>query len=334
MRLKIFAIGCAAFLFLTGWGHWGPPVKIGLSLDHAQEREAFLKDLREAMGDNRAELLVKDAKDDPGAQESQVQELIQQGIQALVVFPRDPSKAAPWVDAAHQAGIKVISLERPLPGSDLDYLIGFNNVKAGELQAQALVKKVPKGRYVLLGGGPMDGVSKDIREGQMKVLQPLIDRGDIQIAASHRATLHETSRGAAEEIEAILSRQSGKVDAVLASDNEAVEGAIQALEKEKLSGKVPVAGLDEDLAACRRIASGTQTMTVYHPPQKLAEETAYLAAKLARKATEFDCQFVEVDNGPAKVRAVILTPMAVDAKNLDSTVINDQVQKKEDVYGK
>jgi D-xylose transport system substrate-binding protein len=75
-------------------------------------------------------------------------------------------------------------------------------------------------------------------------------------------------------------------------------------------------------------------MTVYHPPKKLAEETAYLAAKLARKATQFDCQFVEVDNGTAKVRAVLLTPIAVDAKNLDSTIISDGVQKREKVYEK
>jgi D-xylose transport system substrate-binding protein len=75
-------------------------------------------------------------------------------------------------------------------------------------------------------------------------------------------------------------------------------------------------------------------MTVYEPPKKLAEETAYLAAKLARKATEFDCEFVDVPNGGKTVKAVLLTPIAVDAKNLDSTIIADQVQKKEDVYGK
>ncbi len=333
MRLRIVTIGCLAILFLTGWGHWGPKVKIGLSLNHAQGHEVLVQKMREAMGDNRAELLVKDAKDDPAAQEAQVRELIQQGIQALVALPCDPLKAAPLVRAAHQAGIKVISVEKPIPGSDLDYLIGFNNVKAGELQAKALVRKVPKGRYVLLGGGPADAGFLDFRTGWMKVLQPLIDRGDIQISASHRVTAHETSAGST-EMEIILSRQNGRVDAVLASDNETAEGAIQALKKENLSEKVPVSGIGEDLSTCKRIASGTQTVTIYHPPQKLAEEAAYLAAKLARKATEFDCQFVEVDNGQGKVRAVLLTPEAVDAKNLDSTVISDKMQTKAEVYGK
>jgi D-xylose transport system substrate-binding protein len=43
---------------------------------------------------------------------------------------------------------------------------------------------------------------------------------------------------------------------------------------------------------------------------------------------------VEIPNGKKNVKAVLLTPLAVDAKNLDSTIIADQVQKKEDVYGK
>jgi D-xylose transport system substrate-binding protein len=328
MRLRNFIFLCLAFPFLTGWGHLGPKVKVGLSLDHSRGREAFLQKFQEELGDENAELLLTEAKNDPSFQRDQVQELIQQGAQVLVVIPSDPSKASPLVSAAHQAGIKVISLEGLIPGSDLDYLIAFNNVKAGELQAQALVRKVPQGRYVLLNGDSADGVSKDIREGQMKVLQPLIDRGDIQIAASRRPA------APAGEMEAILAREKNKVAAVLASDNEAAEGALQALEKMNLSGKIAVAGLGEDLSTCERIASGSQLMTVYHPPQKLAEEAAYLAAKLARKATQFDCQFVEVDNGQKEVKAVLLTPVAVDAKNIDSTVIKDKVQKKEDVYGK
>ncbi len=328
MGVRIYFIVCVAFLFLTGWGHWGPTVKIGFFVDHLAGREVLIQKLREAMGDNRAELLVKDAKDDPAAQESQVQELIHQGILVLVLLPNDPSKAAPLVKAAHQAGIKVISLEQPIPDCDLDYLIGFNNVKAGELQAQALVRKIPKGRYVLLGGDSADTVSKELRVGQMKVLQPLIDQGNIQIAAAHWTPHSE----AAEEMETILNLQKNKVDAVLTPDNEMAKGVIQALEKAKIIQKVAVAGLGQDLYTCQRIASGSQWMTVYHPPQKLAEEAAYLAAKLARKATQFDCQFVEVENGQEKVRSVLLTPEAVDAKNLDSTVINDKIQKKEDVY--
>jgi len=328
MRLRIPIICCLAFLFLTGWGHWGPNVKIGVSLDHAQDREPFVHKLREAMGDDRAELLLKDSMDDPAAQEEQVKDLLKAGIQALVVVPGDQLKAGSLVKAAHQAGIKVISVERAIPGSD--YLIAFNPEKAGELQAQALVRKVPRGRYALFGKNSADWRSQEIRKGQMKILQPLIDRGDIRIAAAQWFPPSETAR----KMKTILSRETTRINAVLASDSEIAEGAIEYLVNAEGGDKVTVAGLGVDLTACRRIASGTQTLTVYGPPRKLAVETAYLAAKLARQATQFDCQFVEVPNGREKVQAVLLTPAVVDAKNLDSTVINDKVHKKGDVYGK
>jgi len=329
MRLKFSVFSCLVFLFLTGWGHIGQ-VKIGFAIDHTQGREPFLKFIQEAMKDNHANLMLKDAGNDPVTQENQVKDLIHQGIQALVVIPCDPSKSLPLVALARQAGIKVISLEHLIPDSELDYYIDFSAVKAGGLQAQAMVKRVPKGRYVLLGKDPVTEGSKNFRDGQMKVLQPLIDRGDIQIVASQDSTVSSVET----VVESILVREANKVDAILASESSLAEGAVQALEKEKLSEKVSVAGMGDDLATCRRIVSGTQTLTVYLPPQKLAEETAYLAAKLARKATEFDCQFVEVANGHRLVHAVLLTPVVADAGNLDSTIINDQVQKKEDVYVK
>jgi D-xylose transport system substrate-binding protein len=324
MRLKnplflIFSL-FLALPFLSGWGHWGPKVKIGLSLDQALGREALVKNLKEEFEDNRAELVLMDAKGNPKTQEAQVRDLIAQGIQALVILPCDPSKSRPLVETAHKAGIKVISLERLIPNSGLDYLVVFDGEKAGELQAKAMVKRVPRGRYMLLGRDSADAVCRDIQEGQMKVLKPLIDRGDIQIVALPKSRKFPKSLKG--------------IDAVLASNNEKTEQIIQAMEKEGLTGKVLVAGIGDDLNSCRRIVSGTQIMTVYHPPKKLAEETAYLAAKVGRKATQFDCQFTELDNGDSKILAVFLTPLAVDVKNLDSTVIRDQGYKKEDVSGK
>lgn len=325
MRLSVILFLCPVFLLLAGWGHWGPQVKTGVSLDRTEGRQALVKDLKDQLAENRADFLLKDAKGDAAAQESQVQDLIAQGIQALLLLPTDPSKAAPLVAAAHQAGLKAISLERLIPDSELDYMVSFNPEKEGELQALAMVKRVPRGNYVLLGK------DLDFRKGQMKVLEPLIAKGELQILASHSSTA--TPAQAEKEMKAILKAQGNKLDAVLASDSDLAQGAVQALEKAGLSGKTQVGGVGEDLATCRRIAAGTQALTVYHPPQKLAEEAAYLAAKVARKAKQFDCQFTDLENGKGTTKAVLLTPAVVDAQNLDSTIVKDGVQKREEVYG-
>jgi len=309
MRFRNIIFLTPALLCLCAWGHWGPRVKVGLSLDRSQGRETLLHQFREEMDENKADLVLKDANGDAARQDSQVQEMIKEGVQALVVLPCDPHKAKSLVLSAHQAGIKVVSLESLIPDCDLDYFVGFDPVKAGELQAQAMLHRVPNGRFLLLAEASPNPFSKGLREGQLGVLQPLIDKGDIKI---------------------ITSKEALKADAVLASDNEAVGS----LSRKGLPDKVPTAGQGDDQVSCGRILTGTQTLTIYHPPKKLAEEAVYLAAKLARKAHEFDCQFVEMENGKAKTQAVLLTPLVVDAKNLEATILHDKGWKKEDLLKK
>jgi len=328
MRLRLLFLLYLSIPLLAGWGHWGPQVKVGFSVDNAQGREVLIKSLKDELEDNRADLLLKDAKGDPSAQEQQVKDLIAQGIQALIVLPVDPEKAAPLVQAAHQAGIKVIALDSMISGGGLDYLVAFNDEKAGELQAKAVVKKTPRGSYLLLGS------NQGLREGQMKVLQPQIERGDIRIVASGVLDEPVTLKGAKKKIDSLLKEEGTQVNVVLAADNQLAAEAVQSMGMNGTPGKIQLAGIGEDLASCRRIASGTQALTIYHPPKKLAEEAAYLTAKVARNAKEFDCQFIDLDNGGGTTKAVLLTPVVVDAKNLDSTIIADGVQKKEEVYGK
>ena len=83
------------------------------------------------------------------------------------------------MEAAHAKHVPVISYDR-LANAPVDLYVGFDLFSVGLEQAQSLVDHAPKGNYLLLGGSPLDANSKVVRAGQMKVLQPLIDRGDIR----------------------------------------------------------------------------------------------------------------------------------------------------------
>lgn len=333
MRLRIYYLLlpalCLAFPILAGWGHWGPKVKIGLSLDHARGREVFIQKLKDEMEDEHAELVVSDAWDDPVTQEEQVKDLIGKGIQALVLLPCDPLKAAPLVKAAHDAGIQVVGLESLIPNSGMDYLVAFDQQKAGKLQVQAMLKKVPKGHYLLVEGDPADPYLSAVWMGQREVLKDPMADGDIQLTQIAKKNTESSEKF-------IKTYLDGKnhLDVILAPNDELAFGASELVEKAGLSGKVFIAGIGENAEACQRIFSGTQTLTLYDSPAKLAEETAYLTAKVARKATQFDCQFTEMNDGLSITKAVLLTPQVVDAKNLDSTVIQDGVERKEFIENK
>jgi D-xylose transport system substrate-binding protein len=130
-----------------------------------------------------------------------------------------------------------------------------------------------------------------------------------------------------------LTQNNNQINAVVAANDTLAGAAIQALTEENLEGKAVVSGQDADLAACQRIVAGTQSMTVYKPIQKLAFKAAELAVAMVQKQPISDTT-TTVNNGQKDVPSVLLEPIEVDKDNLDSTVIADGYQKKEDVYKK
>lgn len=306
-------------------------LRIGLALDTLkEERWQHDRDFFVAKaGSLGVEVLVQAANSNDALQNSQAENLLTQGVQVLVVVPHNGKTAATIVAAAHKAGVPVIAYDRIINDSDPDLYISFDNVKVGMLQAEALVKLKPKGNYVLIGGAPTDYNAKLFRDGQMKVLSPLIKKGDIKIVADQWATDWQPVEGL-KIMENALTRASNKVDAVVASNDGVAGGAIQALTEQKLAGITAVSGQDADLAACRRLVQGSQSMTVYKPIKKLAEIAAEIAVSMAKGQKPATTQ--TVNNGKVEVPSVLVEPIAVDKSNLEATVIADGYHKRDAVF--
>jgi D-xylose transport system substrate-binding protein len=91
-----------------------------------------------------------------------------------------------------------------------------------------------------------------------------------------------------------------------------------------------VSGQDADLAACQRIAEGSQYATIYKPIDRLAFKAAGFAVMLAKgEAIRTDST---IDDGSSKVPYVRLEPVLVTKELLDSTVIKDGFHSAADVY--
>src|SRR5277367_4519834 len=158
MRPKSFLVLALAVVFLAGWGKHkgGPKVTIGLSLDTLKEerwqhdRDLFVKECEDQGG----EVLVQAANNNDTLQISQAENLLTEGVQVLVVVPHNGKVAATIVESAHKAGVKVIAYDRLIRDCDLDYYVAFDAPKIGEMQAKYLLKKQPKGNYVIIEGGP------------------------------------------------------------------------------------------------------------------------------------------------------------------------------------
>jgi len=305
---------------------------IGLSLNTLkEERWQRDRDFFVAECEKRgARVLVQAANNDATLQNSQAENLLTQGIGVLVVVANNAKTAATIVESAHKSGVPVVAYDRLILDADLDVYVSFDSVRVGEQQADYLVKRRPRGHYVLIGGSPIDNNARLVRDGQMNVLKPLVDKGDIEIVADQWAKDWQPVE-ALKIMENALTRNQNRVEAVVASNDGTAGGAIQALAEQKLTGKILVSGQDAELGACQRIVAGTQSMTVYKPIRELAQRAAEIAVALAQKQP-LPASGKTIPNGKKDVPAFLIDPVQVDKDNLAQTVVKDGWQKLEDVY--
>lgn len=309
-------------------------IKIGLSMDSLRvERWQKDRDIFKAEAEKLgAEVIVQSADGDERRQNEQAENMITQGVDVLVVIPKDSVAAAQIVQAAHAEGIKVLAYDRLIRESEPDLYISFDNEQVGYLQAEYLLRQKPSGDYFLLGGAPTDNNAQLLRKGQRRALQGAIEAGDIRLVADGKHwAVNWDARDALKKTEQVLTQTNNRIDAVVASNDGTAGGVIQALEGQNLAGKVLVSGQDAELSACQRIVKGTQTMTVYKPIHLIATTAAQAAVALA-KGEQIAEATQTVNNGKVDVPSILLTPIQVDKANLDEIVIKDGFHSLKTVY--
>jgi D-xylose transport system substrate-binding protein len=308
----------------------GGPVRIGFSMDTLKE-ERWQRD--KALVEQRckevgADCEVQVANGDDAVQTKQCDNLLTKGVDVLIVAPHNGQIAASIVEAAHKQGVPVISYDRLIRNSDVDLYVSHQVVKIGQMQAQYALDHAPKGNYVLIGGSQTDNNALLLVEGQMSVLQPAIDKGQIKIVAKQFAREWLASE-ALRIMEDALTKNNNDIQAVIASNDGTAGGAVSALPPH-LVGKVLVTGQDAALDAVQRVVQGSQTMTIYKPIQPLAFAAVDSAVKLARgeKVEAKD----KVNNGKIDVPSLLFEPMVLDKNNVMQTTIKDGYHRIEDVY--
>lgn len=318
-----------------GGGADGGQPLIGLSLDTLKEarwqadRDLFVK----RAGELGVRVNVQSANGDDNQQIRDVESLLTSGIKVLVIVPHDGVAMARAVEMAHKAGVPVISYDRLIRNSDVDLYLSFDNVKVGELQAQYIVNKLPggRGRIVRVYGSPTDNNARLFKQGQDNILNPLIKKGDIKVVRQDWAEDWKPEN-AKRIVNAAITDSGGKFDAVLASNDGTAGGAVQALLEAGLAGKVIVTGQDAELAACQRIARGTQSMTIYKPLKVLAAKAAEAAATMAKGKPIVAKE--TVNNGKIDVPSIFNEVYTVTKENLRDTVVKDGFLKEQDIFGK
>lgn len=315
-----FATGISALalsLAMAG-GALAADLTVGVSWSNFQEErwktdEAAIKAALDAAG---AAYISADAQSSSAKQLADIESLIAQGADALIILGQDTAAVIPAVQAAADEEIPVIAYDRLIEDSRAFYLT-FDNVEVGRMQARAVLEAMPKGNYVMIKGSPTDPNADFLRGGQQEVIQAAIDAGDITIVGE-AYTDGWVPANAQRNMEQILTANDNKVDAVIASNDGTAGGVVAALTAQGLEG-LPVSGQDGDHAALNRVATGTQTVSVWKDARELGKAAGTIAVALA-KGESVDGAVEWTSPAGTTMTSMFLAPVPITADNLNVVI--------------
>lgn len=305
-----------------GGGGGGGGCVVGVSWNNYQEErwakwdEPALKAAIEAGGGS---YISNDAKSSAETQASNVENLISQGANVLVVLAQDGTAIKPSVASALDQGIPVIAYDRLIEDPGALY-ITFDNVKVGELEAQAVLDVVDSGNFVIIKGNAADANADFLRQGYVNVGIPAEgESSDTITIVGETYTDNWDPANAQTEMEQFLTANNNEVDAVLSENDGMAGGVIAALEAQGLAGQVPVSGQDGDQAALNRVALGTQTVSVWKDARELGKAAGEAAIQLCANpdvtAVAGTAPFTTPEGND--LTSILLTPIAITQDNLD-----------------
>jgi D-xylose transport system substrate-binding protein len=214
-----------------------------------------------------------------------VDTLISKGANVLILLAQDNKAILPALKKASDAGIPVIAYDRLIEDPSILY-ITFDNVAVGKAQADAIIKKVPKGNYVLIKGDPGDPNAKTfLPQGWDNAgLKDKIASGDIKIIGPADGTFTDAwkTEKAQANMEAIIDKANSsgqKIDAILDENDSTALGVVAALTA-KNYGFPPLSGQDGDPANLNNVALGKQYVDVFKNANELGKATGAAALAL------------------------------------------------------
>ncbi len=304
-------------------------ITIGFSIDTfvierwRRDCDVFIASAKE----NGAQVIVQNAGNSIEEQIKQIEYLIERNVNVLVIVPKDAYSLTEVVKKARSKNIPVISYDRLICNADISLYISINSRSVGYVMTQALLELQPLGGYYCIYGAKedfnmslIDNGVRDALDGEQVTINGIFYTDDWNYDLSYK------------KMNELLD--NGNIpDAVICGNDAIAESVIRSLSEHRLGNSIPVAGQDADIAACRRIAAGTQAVTVYKPITELARIAAEYACSLAKLEVPDNLSGVaeKIDNEYKKVPVVWLEPLLVTADTLKEVVIDSGFHTEQEI---
>jgi len=264
----------------VGGGEEKPKMKIGVSMATTEgDGYKFIKkSMEEQKKQQKVEVIWKDAKNDPMEQAVNVDEMVKKKVKAIIFQPVDPAEGPGMVRKMMEKKIRVVALDRLPLNTPLDAFVTPDYRRAGELQGEFILSRVPFGKVLVFTGDPALASSGQMMEGfRSKVQQnPKLQVVEVELPEGADPMV-------AKEVVAKTLPNYPQAAAVVAQDAALTKAMVEAMSKMPPARPVVTVGIGAGKEATKAIAEGTHAAEVDVRPDLLGLYSLKAAMQLAKK---------------------------------------------------
>ncbi|ARD48900.1 ribose ABC transporter substrate-binding protein RbsB [Sporosarcina sp. P33] len=261
----------------------GKAYKIGLSVSTLNNPffVTLSEGVKEQAKDSGSEVIVVDAQDDASKQASDVEDLIQQGVDLLIINPTDSEAVVSAVESANSSNVPVITVDRSAAGGEVVSHIASDNKAGGVLAGEYMLELLGEdhAKVAELEGIAGSSAARDRGAGFNEAVE-----GKVNIAAKQTANFNRAE--GLTVMENIL-QANPDIKAVFAHNDEMALGALEAIQS---AGKdIIVIGFDATDDAVNSVKDGKLAATIAQKPEEIGKKAMEAAvAKLNGEEIEAD----------------------------------------------
>jgi ribose transport system substrate-binding protein len=254
-------------------------------------------------------------EDDLKAQIELVQSFVAQKVAGIVLAPLSDKALVSPVKAAKAAGIPVVIFDSALQGEEHDAFVATDNLAAGKLAAEEMVKTLGgKGKVVVLRY--QEG-SASTMEREKGFLDAIRGQGAIEVVSDNQygGATTESAFSTSESLLTARQAATGGVDGIFTPNESTTFGMLLALRKANLAGKLKFIGFDASDKLVEGVKQGHLHAIVLQNPLKIGYLAVKTAGKLLRKEAverriDTGAQLVTVGNlGDDAVKELLRPPV-------------------------
>ncbi|WP_214829421.1 ribose ABC transporter substrate-binding protein RbsB [Exiguobacterium algae] len=247
--------------------------KIGLSISTLNN--PFFVALKEGAEEQAQEmdatLTVADAQNDAAKQINDVEDMIQKGMDLILINPTDSEAVGAAVQAANDAGVPVITVDRNAATGEVVAHVASDNVAGGKLAGEYMIELIGEGQKVVeLEGIPGASATRDRGQGFNEAID-----GKLEVVAKQSANF---DRAEGLTVMENILQDNKDIVAVFAHNDEMALGAVQALDAAGMKD-VKVIGFDATDDAVKAVEEGTMAATVAQKPSEIGKLGVEAAVK-------------------------------------------------------